>query len=395
MPSPTPFHERTVKRCDSYAFKEWAGYVAVRRFHHCAEAEYTAFRHACGLLDVSPLFKYEVRGKDAARFLAYVLTRDPSRMKPGSVAYVTWCDDRGKILDDGTVTRLEDDLFRVTSAEPSLAWFQRHARGFLVQITDQSAAIAALALQGPTSRAVLASVTDADVNALRFFRHTHARLDGIAIEITRTGYTGDLGYEIWVPREHALTVYDALIAAGGRHGLLPAGLDALDMTRVEAGFVLQGVDYLSARECQVDSQTSTPFELDLGFTVQLNRDRFIGQAALKEERARGVKYAFVGLEVDWIELEAHYLRHKLPPAVVVEAWRDAKPVYFGKRQIGRATSGTWSPGLKKNLALATVDAHYARVGTRLQIEATVEYERKRVTATVVEKPFFNPERKRT
>lgn len=394
MPIPTPFHPRTSRLCESYAWKEWAGYHAVRHFASCHEPEYVAYRHACGLLDVSPLYKYRIGGRDAAAFLSRVLCRDVRPLQVHRVAYSTWCDDRGKILDDGTVTRLDDSVYRLTSAEPALAWLQRHVRGFDVHIEEVSARIAALAIQGPTSRAVLHAATDANLDKLRFFGHTHALLDGVPVEITRTGYTGDLGYELWLDADHALTAWDALMHHGTPHGLLPAGLDALDMTRVEAGFVLNGVDYTSARDCRVASQMSTPFELDLGWTVHLEREPFVGQRALLAEHATGPRHAFVGLDIDWNEIDAMFGAHGLPPSVPVAAWRDARPVYHGRRQVGRATSGTWSPTLKKNLALATVERAYSMKGSRLEIEVTVEYERRRATAVVTDKPFFDPPRKR-
>jgi len=397
MPLPTPFHARTSAACRSHLWKDWAGYLAVRSYDAHHDPEYFAFRHSCGLLDVSPLFKYEISGPDAATFLSFVLTRSVTKMRVGRVAYVTWCDDRGRILDDGTVTRLDDRRFRMTAAEPTFAWLSQHARGFDVHIVDVSASVAALALQGPTSRAVLATASDADLDGLRFFGQTTATIAGHAVEITRTGYTGDLGYEIWMPNDAALPVWDALVSDGADHGLMPAGLDALDMTRIEAGFLLQGVDYGSVKDCLTDAQASTPDELDLGFTMQLDREPFVGQAALREERRRGSRWAFVGLIVDWVELEAHFQALDLPPDVPTAAWRDARPIYSadsGGKQVGRATSGSFSPTLKQNLALATIDPKFAAPGTRVRIEVTVEYERRTVSATVTPRPFYDPPRKR-
>ncbi len=395
MPIKTPFHDRTAPLCASYRWKEWAGYYAVCAYDWCHEPEYVAFRHAAGLLDVSPLYKYEISGPDAGRLLARVLCRDPRRMRVGRVAYTTWCDDHGKVLDDGTVTRLDESVFRLTSAEPTLGWLERHARRLEVGLIDQSKQIAALAVQGPSSRAVLAAATDANLDALRFFAHTRASLDGVPVEITRTGYTGDLGYEVWCAPGHALAVWDALIAHGRPYGLRPAGLDALDITRVEAGFVLNGVDYTSARACLIDEQSSTPDELDLAWTVQLDRDPFIGQAAIRRERLDGRRHAFVGLVVDEVELRALFAKRRLPLHVPSAAWRDARPVYDARgRQVGRATSGAFSPTLKKNLALATVESSVAATGTDLRLEVTIEYERTTVGARVVDKPFFDPERKR-
>ena len=393
MPVPTPFHERTSALCSSYRWKEWAGYYAVCSYDTCHEPEYAAFRHAAGLLDVSPLQKYLVTGRGAAGLLAYVMTRDITRLKVGRVTYTCFCDAHGKVIDDGTVARLEENTFRVTSASPALAWLERHSRGFSVEITDQSESIAALAVQGPTSRAVLENALGAELQ-LPFFRIAAGNIGGIEVEISRTGYTGDLGYEVWVPAEHALAVWDALMAAGRPHGLLPAGLDALDVTRIEAGFVLHDVDYFSAPRCLIESRKSSPFEIGLGWTVHLDRDAFVGQEALRAERERGTTWALVGLEMNWEEIERLYGRYQLPPQLPATAWRTAVPVFEGGRQVGQATSGVWSPILKKNLALASVRAEHAATGTALAIEHTVEYERRSIAARVVERPFFDPERKR-
>lgn len=395
MPIPSPFHERTAALCQSYRWKEWAGYYAVCAYDHCHEPEYLAVRHATGLLDVTPLFKYSVIGPDAAAFLARVMCRDIRKLKPGRVAYCSWCDERGKILDDGTVACLREHEYRVTSAEPAYFWLQRNRRGFQVTIEDITDDMAALALQGPTSKDLLSAATDADMSALKFFGHTSAQMDDLSIEITRTGFTGDLGYEIWGRRSDALRMWDALMKHGKAYGIQPIGLDALDMSRVEAGFILQGVDYFSAKHCITEAQTSTPFELDLGWTVQLNREPFVGSKVLQAEKDAGVKRLLVGLDIDWPATEALFERFGLPPGIPGEAWRDGKPVYQGRRQVGRATSGTWSPILKKNVALATVDVAYTKPGTQLDFEITVEYERHTVPCTVVQKPFFDPERKRS
>ncbi len=396
MPIESPFHSCTSKLCKSLRWKNWAGYYAVCAFGTYAEREYFAFRHAAGLIDVTPLFKYEVHGPDAAAFLAKVLARDATRLKVGQVAYCCWCDDAGKLLDDGTVWRIEEDHFRMTAAEPSVAWFHHNARGFDVVIEDSTERIAAVSLQGPTSRDILRQVTDADVEGLRFFRLTRAKIDGFDATITRTGYTGDLGFEVWVDNAHAPKLWDALMSAGKDYGLVPAGLDALDITRVEAGFIMNGVDYYSANHCLIESRKSTPYETGLGWTVQLEREPFNGQAALSAEKHHGPARRFVGLEVDWDELEALYSAHGLPPEVCSQAWRDPKPVYSASGEhVGQATSGAWSPALKKNLALATVRSPFGKVGEELRIDVLVEYVRHSIKATVIKKPFFDPERKRS
>ncbi|MBI3843344.1 MAG: aminomethyl transferase family protein [Planctomycetes bacterium] len=394
MPIPTPFHPRTSALCTSYRWKQWAGYYAVCSYEMNHEREYFAFRHAAGLLDVSPLYKYDVGGRDAAAFLSRVMARDVRKLKVGQVGYCCWCNEEGYVLDDGTVTRLDDTRVRVTAAEPALAWLDRNRRGFDVALEDVSERIATLALQGPNSREILKQVCGADVERLKFFRATATKLDGLAAVVTRTGYTGDLGYEVWVARDDALALWDALVAAGKPYGLEPAGLDALDVTRVEAGFILNGVDYFGARDCVIPSQKSTPYEIGLGGTVHLDRDPFVGQEALKREVARGSEWAFVGLEIKWDEMERLYDSFGLPPHLPATAWRTAVPVYANGKQVGQATSGTWSPLLKRNLALASLRTPHAKLGTPLEIEHTIEYQRRTLPATVVEKPFFDPERKR-
>ena len=397
MPEKSPFHPRTSALCESLRYKQWAGYHAVCSYRECHEMEYYAFRHATGILDVSPLFKYEVHGPDAAVFLSRIMTRDITKLRVGRVTYTCWCDERGYVVDDGTVTRLEKTWFRVTSADPSIQWFERHARGYDVQMEESTARIGALAIQGPTSRAFLSELVDFKLEKLKFFRAKKTTIAGKPVVISRTGYTGDLGYELWVDAGDAVEVYDALLEAAPRHGALPVGLDALDMVRVEAGFVMNGVDYFSSRHCLIDSRRSTPYELSLDWTVQLDRAPFVGQEALRRELARGPRWRFVGLDIDWEDIEALYEVHNLPPGVPAEAWRRSVPVYAdrGGKQVGYASSGTWSPLLKKNLAMAHISEPWAERGQELQFEVMVEHERKTVTATVVDKPFFDPPRKRS
>ena len=396
MPIPSLFHSRTSKLCTSLRWKDWGGYYAVCSYRSCHEPEYFALRHSAGLIDVSPLFKYEVTGPDAGRFLSRVMVKSVAKLKLGRVTYLCWCDDDGKVVDDGTVARLDREHYRVTSAEPSLSWFQRAARGMDVEIEDSSTRLGALSLQGPNSREILRQVSDADVDELKFFGVVRCSLDGRAVWISRTGYTGDLGYEIWVEAADAEAVYDALIAGGRAFALLPAGLDAMDVTRVEAGFIMNGVDYFSAHHCLTDERKSSPYELGLGWTVKLDREPFAGQAALQREKAEGSKRKLVGLDADWGEIEALFEGYGLPPELPSSAWRDGRPVYDAEgRWVGQATSGAWSPTLKKNLALAQIETEHATEGNKLQIEVTAEYRRHRVTATVAMPPFFNPPRKRS
>jgi len=398
MPRPTPLHSRTQALCGSLLYKEWAGCFAVCRYDNYHEREYYALRHQATLMDASPLYKYEVKGKNAADLLSRVMVRPFHKFKPGRVTYVCWCDEHGKVLDDGTVTRLDEQHFRVTSADPTLAWLQRHARGLDVEVEDISRKMAALALQGPRAREILRQLVGAELDELRFFRAMPVRFgsgkqacEGV---VTRTGYTGDLGYELWMWNDDAASVWDAVMEAGRIHGLLPMGLDALDVSRVEAGFLLNGVDYTSARGAYIERQKSSPYELNFDWMVKLDRDPFIGQAALRAEKEQGTPRRFIGLDIDWNEFEAIHARFGLPPHLTTETCRAGVPIYREGKQVGYATSRTWSPTLKKYLALGTVNADYAAPGTNLTIEVTCEYERHGASARVARTPFFDPERKK-
>lgn len=396
MPIPSPFHSRTSQHCISMFYKDWAGYYAVCSYDTSHESEYFAIRNACGLLDVTPLYKYEVSGPDAARFLSRVMSKSIKKLKIGQVTYLCWCDDAGKLIDDGTVSRTGEHSFRVTAADPSLSWFSRFMRGYQVTVEDITDKLAALALQGPTSRALLKDICGDAIDGLKFFHLMPARLGDATVSISRTGYTGDMGFEIWVENTDALQVYDTIWEHGHKFGLQPVGLDCLDVTRIEAGFIMNGVDYHSAHHCLIEARKSSPFEMGLGATVQLKRSPFNGQAALAQERQRGSEWALVGLVTDWPEYESICARYDLPPQICSQAWRSSVPIYnSADTQIGYATSGVWSPLLKQNLALATVKSDYASVGSRLRMEVTVEHTRHSCLATVAEMPFFNPLRKRS
>ena len=393
MPIASAVHERTLPLCESLNFREWSGYYAVSAYEAHHDHEYNAIRNAAALIDVSPLFKYLIAGPDAVRLVDRVITRDASRLAIGQVYYTPWCDERGKVIDDGTVTRLDEQTFRWTAADPSLRWFRQNAAGMDVHIDDVSEDVAALALQGPTSARLLRAVAKADIETLKYFRVTSGTIAGVEVDISRTGYTGDLGYEIWMPADRAVAVFDALMAGGGPFDIKPAGMLALDVARIEAGLLLIEVDFFSSRKAMIPSQTYSPFELGMGKLVSVDKGRFIGQRALREEQARGPARQIVGLEIDWNEVEKLYDTAGLAPAVAATASRVAVPVYRNGRQVGKATSTTWSPTLKRMIALATVDRPHYAAGTELQFEMTVEAVRHRVAATVVKTPFFNPPRK--
>jgi len=393
MPIGTPVHERTFALCESLNYREWSGYYAVSAYEGHHEHEYNAIRNAAALIDVSPLFKYLITGRDAARFVDRLITRDVSKMTVGQVFYTPWCDERGKVIDDGTVSRLGEHTFRWTAADPSLRWFRENATGLDVTIDDISEDVAALALQGPTSARLLRAVSTADIDSLKYFKVTHGAIAGVDVDISRTGYTGDLGYEIWMPASEAIRVWDALMDHGRPFDIKPAGMLALDVARVEAGLLLIEVDFFSSKKGMIEAQKYSPYEMGLGRLVALSKGRFIGQQALREEQRRGAARQIIGLEVDWTGVEQIYETLGLPPTVGATASRVAVPVYRSGRQVGRATTTTWSPVLKKMIALATVERpHYAEA-TQLEIEVTVEAVRHRVPARVAPTPFFNPARK--
>ncbi len=393
MPVGSAFHARTLELCESLNYRDWAGYYAVSAYETHYEHEYNAIRNACALIDISPLYKYRLTGPDAVRLVNRVITRDASRMAIGQVYYTPWCDDDGKVIDDGTVTRVADQAYRWTAADPNLRWLTENASGLDVHVEDISETVAALALQGPTSARLLAQVCDADLSSLKYFRATSGRIAGVPVDISRTGYTGDLGYEIWMPWDAALQVWDAIAAAGHAFDLHPTGMLALDISRIEAGLLLIDVDFHSSRKALIESQKYSPFELGLGRLVDMKKGPFIGRAALQRDTKRGISRQIVGLEVDWTEVEKLYEAVGLPPTAPAATSRVAVPVYQGRVQVGRATSTTWSSTLKKLIALATIDTPHYLPGTKLEMEMTVEAVRHRATATVVPTPFFNPARK--
>jgi aminomethyltransferase len=393
VPVASAFHERTLQLCESLNYRDWAGYYAVSAYETHHEHEYNAIRNACAVIDVSPLFKYRISGRDAVRLVDRIITRDAKKMAIGQVYYTPWCDEEGKVIDDGTVTCVSDDVYRWTAADPNLRWLTENAAGLDVHVEDISEQVAALALQGPTSARLLRQVSTAPIDSLKYFRATSGEIAGVPVDISRTGYTGDLGYEIWMPWDAALTVWDAIADAGAAFDLHAAGMLALDIARIEAGLLLIDVDFHSSRKAMIEAQKYSPFELGLARLVDLQKGPFVGRSALVAERRRGVRRQIVGLEVDWTEVERLYEAVGLPPTAPATASRVAVPVYRDGKQVGRATSTTWSTMLKKLIALATVDAPHDAVGTRLKLEITVEAVRHAATATVVKTPFFNPSRK--
>jgi aminomethyltransferase len=393
----TAFHRRTAPLNRKMQWREWAGYSSAIAYADYHDIEYNAVRNAAALIDVSPLYKYLVHGPDAMRLVDRIITRDATRLQVNQVYYTCWCDEHGKVIDDGTVTRLDQTTYRWTAADPSIRWFLLNGTGLDVEVEEITETVAALAVQGPLSRSVLEAATGESWTDLRYFRRRPSRIGGIDVDVSRTGYTGDLGYELWVDAHRALDLWDAVMDAGLAYGVRPAGLNALDVVRVEAGLILLEVDYTSSRHALIPEQSYSPFELGiLGHFVNFEKGAFVGKRALHTEQARGgPARRLVGLEIDWPGLEALYAAQDLPPVMSPITSREHVPLFSGRRQVGRATSTTWSPILKKAIALASVSKDHSAAGTPLKFEWTVEARRKGVDARVVDLPFFDPPRKRS
>ena len=397
----TPFHPRAAPLNRKQQWREWSGYWASSAYADAHDIEYNAIREAAALIDVSPLYKYRVSGPDAPALVDRVITRDATKLAVGQVWYTPWCDEHGKVIDDGTVHRLAETEYFWTAADPQLRWLTLNARGLDVTIDDVTEQVASVALQGPLARGVLEEATEEPFAELRYFRRRPSTLrlgrKRIEIEVSRTGYTGDLGYELWVPAERAAEAWDAVMAAGRGYGIRPAGMLALDVVRLEAGLVLLEVDYTSARHALNPEQNFSPYELAMGRLVDLDGGDFVGRLALQREQARGgPARRLVGVQLEWDGIEQSFSRQGLPPAISPSVDRSAVPVFAprGDRQVGKVTSHGWSPILKQAIGLASVPPAYEAPGTALQVEWTVEGHRGRVNATVVPLPFLDLPRKR-
>ncbi len=364
----TPFHARTAALMQADQWRRWAGYTAASAYEMTHDREYLALRNACVLIDVSPLCKYQITGADGLRFLNRLVTRDVSKCPIGGMLYTPWCNSRGQVIDDGTIAHLGEQSYRLTSAEPNLRWLQDNAIGMQVQIEEVSEQIATLALQGPRSRELLMTLTDAPLADLKYYRFINTVIADTPVMISRTGYTGDLGYELWLDADRA----------GG----------------IEAGLIMLDVDYTPANKAMIDTQASTPLELGLEWAVSWNKGSFVGRKALLEEKRRGLTTMLVGLELDHVEFARQHHALGLPVAYPFLAWRSVIPLHADGAQVGYTTSGVWSPTLKKYIILAHLQPGHAAPGSVVTIDLDVDRFRRPFEAKVAKLPFFNPARKK-
>jgi aminomethyltransferase len=379
---PTPFHARTRALSQLDSNVAWAGYATVDVFT-TVEQEYFAIRNAASLYDLTPMVKYRIAGRGAERYLNRLVTRNVAKLRPNRVAYAVWCNDAGHVIDDGTIFRFGPDEFRLCAAERQLDWLLDSAIGFDVDIAEVTESVAALSLQGPTSCAVLRRFGLDGVERLKPFDIGWFEIDGLRLMASRTGFTGDLGYELWIAPQDALAVWDRLVAAGATRGLRAIGSQALNMARIEAGFLMPNLDFVSAEHTIRVGRSRSPFELGLDWLVDLDKGHFTGRRALIAEKARGPRRRLVGLDIAGAKPAHHAL-----------LYADRA----GKTEIGAVTSAMWSPTCKRNIALAMVDAPHFEPGRPLWAEIYLNrelvWERRMVAAGIVDRPFFAPDRRR-
>jgi aminomethyltransferase len=398
MTRPTPFHSRTSALNQGQRWEDWEGFLTATMYGLDPLVEYNAVRLGCGLFDVSPLHKYEVRGPDAKALLQRMVVRNLAPSRPGRGFYTVWCDDNGKVVDDGAVFHIAENHLRLTSTLPSLEWLIDSSSGFDVTIEDVSEEVVGLALQGPTSRELLQKLTSVDLSALKFWHCTEADVSGANTLISRSGYTGDLGFEIFVRPEDAEKIWDSAMTVAPDYKLRPCGLVALDMTRIEAGLPQIEAEFISAKRTLFEVQTISPLELGLGWMCKLDGDFFVGRDALIAERANGTsRWNTVGIELDVTYLERFFREFDMPLHLPERSWNEAVPIYADEAQnqlIGRGCSGMWSPLLKKYIVIARVPPHHATIGSRFFIEEVIEAKAFSTPARVVQMPFFDPPRKK-
>ena len=392
----TPFHPRTAELNQARRWRKWSGFFIADSYFPAHDLEYHAIRFSAALFDVTPMCKYRVSGPDAAKLVDRVITRRVDRIKPMRAIYTPWCDHDGRVLDDGTVALLADGSYFWTAAEPQHGWLDAASEGLNVTIEDLTERLCALSLQGPCSRDVLSGAVGRDMSDLPFFGRADVSIAGVPVSISRTGYSGDLGYELWIPFEQGLSVWDALIKSGENYTLRVAGMEALDVARLEAGLIMAGVDYHSSRTARHPSLAVSPYEIGMDRLVDLDKPSFIGKRALMDEVASGgPANRLVGLELDLNVFEDAYLDLGYAIEHPLRAWRHVTPLTRKGETIGRATSGTFSPLLKRSIALGFLQSKHAEVGSSVGIEWQIEETRQQIPATVVPLPFLDLPRKRS
>ena len=394
----TPFHSRTSTLNEGQRWDDWEGFLAASMYSLDPLVEYNAVRLGCGLFDVSPLHKYEVRGPDAQALLQRMVVRNLAPSRPGRGFYTVWCDDDGKVVDDGAVFHIAENHLRLTSTLPSLEWLIDNSSGFDVTIEDVSEELVGIALQGPTSRDLLQKLTSVDLSALKYWHCTDADVVGSPSLISRSGYTGDLGFEIFVRPEDAERIWDSAMDLASDYQMRPCGLVALDMTRIEAGLPTIDAEFISAKQTLFEVQTISPLELGVGWMCKLDGDFFVGRDALIKEKLNGTsRWNTVGIELDVTYMEKYFREFAMPLHLPERSWSEAVPIYADEPQndlIGRGTSGMWSPLLKKYIVIARIPPQYAKLGSSFFIEEVIEAKAFSIPATVVKMPFFDPPRKK-
>ena len=377
---PSPFHSRTAPLNKLGDWGRWKDYLSANAYTD-ATMEYFAGRNSCGVFDLTPMTKHLITGPEALPFLDRLMTRDVSKLKPGRVGYCVWCNDAGRVIDDGTLFHLREGVYRLCSQEPQIDWLLASALGFDVRIHEDTHDVAALAVQGPTSCAILKKLGLDGIGMLKPFGIEYYPFDGAELMVSRTGFTGDLGYELWIEPSHAEILWDRLFAAGQDHGITPMGGQALDLLRIEAGFILAGVDFLPANEAVRPDRTRSPFELGLDWLVHLKKPHFTGRRALLEEQRNGSRYNFVKLDIDGNKPAAN--------SFILDR---------NEAFVGAVTSAMWSPSAKANIALASLEAPHGQVGDEFVAEIYYQRELKwlRVLAPcrVIDGIFYEPPRRR-
>ena len=377
---PSPFHSRQKEYNQLKEWSRWADYLSVPAYW-CADLEYFSGRNACGVFDITPMVKHRVSGPDALPYMNRLMTRDVSKIKPGRVGYSVWCNENGQVIDDGTIFHLGEGVYRICSQEHQIDWFMTNTLGFDVTVVEETHDIAGLALQGPTSCAVLKDMGLTGIENLTPFGMTWFNFEGKDLMVSRTGFTGDLGYELWIDPEHAELLWDRLFEAGDLRGIKAMGSDALELLRIEAGFILAGADFLPAMEAVRATHTRSPFELGLGWLVSFDKGVFNGRQALLEEKKNGSRYHLVKLDIDGNK-----------PA------KDSYVYTKGKKIAGTVTSAMWSPSAKASIALASLEAPLGKPGEEFEVEIyyqrELKWSRVMASARVVKDVFWDPPRKR-